>query len=169
MNYYQKYLKYKQKYESLIQQSGGEYLKPGEYLISDPEQLDKLENVSTLPMGYHTFYEGKEQFPTLKHTDGVRISTYPNFDGVKTSRSSGHSYTKIKDAEMTGAPITTRKYKSDKQCAETCSKSIFCNSFNVSKSGKQKVCEFHSNSSRFIPDNIHENKGANYFEKIYHY
>jgi hypothetical protein len=168
MSYYHKYLKYKQKYESLIQQSGGaEQLSDGVFEISDPDELDKLDNVSTLPMGYHTFHQGKDYYPPIKQSEGLSIQTYPNFKSINKKINTGHTYTKIEGVEMTGPHISKSNYKSDKKCAEQCSKSLFCNSFNVVKSGKKKKkeCIYHSNSSRFVADNIHENEKSNYFEK----
>tara|TARA_A100001015_G_scaffold158015_1_gene175360 strand:+ start:680 stop:1195 length:516 start_codon:yes stop_codon:yes gene_type:complete len=171
MNYYQKYLKYKEKYENLLQQTGGSnyQVKEGQFEISDPRIMDQLENVSILPMGYHTFYEGKDMYPELKQPEGVSVHTYPYFEAGLHRRSAGHTYTKISDAEMTGQPISVKKYKSDKDCADSCSNNRQCQSFNVSKKGKSKQCVFHSNSSRFVPDNIHKSKGSNYFEKTHHY
>ena len=170
MDYHKKYLKYKEKYENLLQQSGGgDRLEPGQFEISDPKQLDKLDNVSVVPLGYHTYYQGKELYPEVKQSDKGSIQTFPNFGALKSQRSIGHSYTKISNSEMTGPPIYTSKYKSDKDCAATCSNSAFCNSFNVSKSGKNIQCVFHSNSSRFVPDNIHKNNSSNYFEKTFNY
>jgi len=171
MSYYHKYLKYKQKYESLLQQTGaGDYnINEGQFEIDDPRILDQLENVSILPMGHHTYYEGKNNYPEMKQPSGVSVHTYPYFNSSKPKKSFGHAYTKIYDNEMTGQPLTAIKYKSDKDCAETCSKNASCQSFNVSKKNKSKQCVFHSNSSRFVPDNIHNSKGSNYFEKTYYY
>ena len=170
MDYHKKYLKYKKKYENILQQyGGGDILEPGQLEISDPNQLDKLDNVSVLPMGYHTYYQGKDLYPEVKQSNRGSIQTFPNFDALKSQKSIGHSYTKIPNYEMTGPHISTSKYTSDKDCAATCSKSSLCNSFNVSKSGKNKLCVFHSNSSRFVPDNIHNSNSANYFEKTFHY
>ena len=171
MDYHKKYLKYKEKYENLIQQTGGRgyEIKPGQFEINDPNILDQLENVSVLPMGYHTYYEGKEMFPEVKQPDGVSFQTYPYFNTSPRPKNNYHSYTKIDDAEMTGPPIAVRKYKSDKDCAEICSKSATCQSFNVTKKnkGKGKQCVFHSNSTRFVPDNIHKSKGTTYYQKTF--
>ena len=168
MDYQSKYLKYQNKFLSLLNKNGGaEALKPGEFLVNDPRQLNQLENVSVLPMGHHTYYEGKDVYPTVHQSNGVSVQTYPDFSALKSNKTHSQSYTKISDAEMTGSYLSKSKYKSDKECAETCSKSVFCNSFNIKKNGKNKVCEYHSNSSRFVPDNIHVNKGSEYYEKIY--
>ena len=172
MSYEQKYLKYKEKYENLLLQTGGgDYqVKEGQLEINDPRILDQLENVSVLPMGYHTFYDGKDLMPEVKQSEhGVRLQTYPNFNSGSSGRSHSHSYTKLSDVAMTGRPLAVKKYKSDKACAETCSKSATCQSFNVSKKGKKKQCEFHSNSSRFVRDNIHNSEDSDYFEKTFNY
>jgi hypothetical protein len=171
MNYYQKYLKYKEKYENLLQQTGGSnyQVEEGEFEINDPRIMDQLENVSILPMGYHTFYEGKNLYPEIKQSNTVSVQTFPYYNTSQSNRRNTHSYTKISDAEMTGQPISLKNYKSDKDCAETCSNNRNCQSFNISKKGKKKQCEFHSNSSRFVPDNIHNSEGSNYFEKTYNY
>ena len=52
MNYYQKYLKYKEKYENLLLQTGGSnyQVKEGQLEINDPRILDHLENVSVLEL-----------------------------------------------------------------------------------------------------------------------
>jgi hypothetical protein len=169
MSYEQKYLKYKEKYENLLQQTGGRgyKLEPGQFEISDPNIFGQLENVDVIPMGYHTYYEGKDLYPEVKQTNGVRFYTQPYLDGYQPKRRHSHSYTKIKNAEMTGPPIAVRKYTSDKDCAETCSKSATCQSFNISKKGKTKQCVLHSNSSRFIADNIHNSENSDYYEKTF--
>lgn len=169
MSYQQKYLKYKEKYENLLQQSGGsDYkLKPGQIEISDPTILGQIENIDVLPMGHHTYYEGKNMYPSIEQTDNVRIETYPYYEALKARRDNSLTYTKYDNSEMTGPPIAVKKYKSDKDCAEDCSKTPFCQSFNVTKNGKKKNCVLHSNSSRFVPDNIHQNNDSIYYEKTF--
>lgn len=167
MDYYQKYLKYKNKYNQLLQQYGGYdiNLNNNTYYTND---YNNIENVSTFPLGHHVFSEGGvDERGIIKESDHRQIQTYPDFDHLIKPKTIYNSYTKFPNYETKGSYLNQYKDIKDKQCAERCTNNRNCNSFNYIKNKKknENLCHHSVNNTQFLPDVITNNDESDFYQK----
>ena len=182
MDYREKYLKYKKKYQNLVTQYGGFDItyseNVGSDMINDLTYMERnglynttdysnLENVLSFPMGHHTFTDfNDDRSSIIKHTDNITLKTYPNFDHLTKPKSLNINYNKIPNYSTQGTFLNQYDNIAEEECANKCSEDRYCNSFNMVKHKKNKpICQHSVNNLYFTPQIIKEDKNSDFYHK----
>ena len=176
MTYFEKYMKYKNKFNELLSQSGGDMISDLSYNqrngIIETTDYSNLQNVVSFPLGHHVYTDlYNERSSIIKDTDAITVKTYPNFDALTKPQSLNIGYNKLPGYHTHGSYLNEYKNVTAEECAEKCTHDSYCNSFNHMVSGKKGKkskkgnCQHSINNAYFVPDIISKNEKSDYYQK----
>ena len=174
MNYYQKYMKYKNKYNELLLQSGGDMISDLTYNqrngIIETTDYSNLENVISYPLGHHVFTDfNDDRSSIIRDTNAITVNTYPNFNALTKPKTLNIGYNKIPGFSTSGSYLNQYDKVTAEECADKCSQDRYCNSFNHMSNGKKKnnkgTCQHSINNAYFVPDIISKNEKSDFYQK----